>query len=364
MSAYQVIKIIVAVGIVAGGADLLMDCRFHIGEKMKEGFGMAGPMMLSIAGIMSLAPLIAKLLQPALVPVFRFIGADPAVFGFLLGCVLGGYQLAMSLAESKEIARMVGLATASMLGGTLTFSIPVGQAMVEPEDMPYFSRGMLLGIAAIPFGSIMGGAFMGIPWNLILINHVPVILLSLVLTWGFRFCPGRLVRCVEAFGNMISKLGIVGIAIGSISYLTGVTIIGDFTPVMESMAVVCGMTIVLIGMLPVLEIFIRLLKKPLNIIGRKIGLDAVSTSGIIFTMASGVPTFAMMKNMSRRGIVINAAWSVTCAAIFGSQLSFVLGVEPEMIMSFMAAKLAAGILALIIAFLTTRNMEEIREREV
>lgn len=27
MSAYQVIKIIVAVGIVAGGADLLMDCR-------------------------------------------------------------------------------------------------------------------------------------------------------------------------------------------------------------------------------------------------------------------------------------------------------------------------------------------------
>ena len=65
----------------------------------------------------------------------------------------------------------------------------------------------------------------------------PVILLSLVLTWGFRFCPGRIVRCVEAFGNMISKLGIVGIAIGSISYLTGVTIIGDFTPVMESMAV-------------------------------------------------------------------------------------------------------------------------------
>ena len=48
---------------------------------------------------------------------------------------------------------------------------------------------------------------------------------------------------------------------------------------MESMAVVCGMTIVLIGMLPVLEIFIRLLKKTLNIIGRKIGLDAVSTSG-------------------------------------------------------------------------------------
>ena len=205
---------------------------------------------------------------------------------------------------------------------------------------------------------------MGIPWNLILINHVPVILLSLVLTWGFRFCPGRIVRCVEAFGNMISKLGIVGIAIGSISYLTGVTIIGDFTPVMESMAGGCGMASVLNGMLPVLEIFIRLLKKPLNIIGRKIGLDAVSTSGIIFTMASGVPTFAMMKNMSRRGIVINAAWSVTCAAIFGSQLSFVLGVEPEMIMSFMAAKLAAGILALIIAFLTTRKMEEKREREV
>lgn len=356
MSAYQIIKIIVAAGVAAGGADLLMDCRFHIGEKMKEGFGMAGRMMLSIAGIMSLAPFLAALLQPVLVPVFRVIGADPSVFSILLGCDMGGYQLAMSLAESREVAHMVGLATASMLGGTLTFSIPVGQAMLEPQDMPYFSRGMLYGIAAIPFGSMLGGAWLRIPWKLILINHVPVILLSGVLILGFRFRPGRIVRAVERFGNMISKLGIVGIVVGSISYLTGIEILADFTPIMESMGVVCGMTVVLIGTLPVLELFIRFLEKPLNRIGGRFGLDAVSTSGIIFTMASGVPTFAMMRNMSHRGIVINAAWSVACAAIFGSQLSFVLGVEPEMIVPFLAAKLTAGILALAIAFLATRHM--------
>lgn len=361
MSAYQIIKIIVAAGVIAGGCDLLTGNHFRIGEKFKDGFGMAGRMMLSIAGIMSLAPFLAAILEPVLVPMFRLIGADPAVFGILLGCDMGGYPLSLSLAESKEIALMMGLATASMLGGTLTFSIPVGQAMIEPEDMPWFSRGILIGVLTIPVGSILSGIFIGIQWQQILINNVPVIALSLFLTLGFKLQPQWMVNVVQGFGNAITRLGMAGIIYGGVSYLTGINIVKKFTPIMESMQVVCAMTIVLIGMLPILELFSRLLEKPLNKAGRKIGLDAVGMSGIIFTMASAVATFAMMKKMSKRGIVVNSAWSVTCAAIFGSQLSFVLGVEPEMIIPFITAKITAGLLALTIACLTTRNMKEERE---
>ena len=48
-------------------------------------------------------------------PIFHVIGADAAVFGILLGCDMGGYQLAMSLAENRQIALMMGLSTAAQL---------------------------------------------------------------------------------------------------------------------------------------------------------------------------------------------------------------------------------------------------------
>ena len=361
MSVYQVIKIIVAIGIVIGGGDVLFGNRFRIGEKFKEGFSMCGRMMLSIAGIMSVAPLLAALLEPVLVPVFRSIGVDPAVVGIILGCDMGGYQLSLSLADSKRIVLMMGLATASMVGGTLTFSIPVANAMLQTEDLFYFSQGLLYGFFTIPIGSMLGGVLLGISVKEIVINNVPVILFTLLLIIGFKLFPGKILNATQMFGSIITKIGIIGIIVGSVSYLTGIELIPSFTPIMESMKVVCGMTITLIGMLPMLEIFMHILEKPLQKFGNKTGIDAASISGMIFTTASAVPTFAMMKDMSKRGIVLNSAWSVTCAAIFGSQLSFVLEEEPETVGVFIVSKIVAGIVALLIAFFATKSMKERKE---
>lgn len=199
MSVYQIINGIAAIGLIVGGLDLICGCRFHLGEKFKEGFGMAGQMILSIAGIMSLAPVISAILEPVIVPIFHVIGADAAVFGILLGCDMGGYQLAMSLAENRQIALMMGLSTAAMLGGTLTFSIPIGQAMLKPDDRKYFSKGILTGIAAIPVGSMAGGFLIDVPLRLIIINHIPVIVLSLLLIAGFKYFPKRSLKCIEVF---------------------------------------------------------------------------------------------------------------------------------------------------------------------
>ena len=364
MSVYQIINGIAAIGLIVGGLDLICGCRFHLGEKFKEGFGMAGQMILSIAGIMSLAPVISAILEPVIVPIFHVIGADAAVFGILLGCDMGGYQLAMSLAENRQIALMMGLSTAAMLGGTLTFSIPIGQAMLKPDDRKYFSKGILTGIAAIPVGSMAGGFLIDVPLRLIIINHIPVIVLSLLLIAGFKYFPKRSLKCIEVFGNFVTKIGIIGIAAGGVSYLTGIKLPDSFTPFMESMGVVCGMSIVLGGMLPVLEIFIRGIEKILSRVSTRRKLDTAAISGLIITTASAVPMFAITNKMSKRGIVINSAWCVTCAALLGSQMSFVLAMDPQMILPFVLAKLISGMVALRAAMMMTRDMKmQIREED-
>lgn len=91
---------------------------------------------------------------------------------------------------------------------------------------------------------------------------------------------------------------------------------------MDSMQVVCQITITLIGMFPVLELFTRILKNPLNRLGDKVGLDVTSVSGMIFSLASSVPVFSLMKNMTKKGIIVNTAWIVLVSGMFGSQLDW------------------------------------------
>ena len=358
MTSYQIIKIIIAIGLAIGGISFCVNPDFRLGKKFQEGFAMAGQMMLSIAGIMTIAPVLAEILKPVVVPVFRLIGADPACFAIFFGCDMGGYPLAVSLAESQDVAKMMGLAPAAMIGGTLTFAIPVGKAMLTDDEFHLFSKGMLIGVMTIPIGTIAGGFIQGNAWNIVLINNIPIIVFSVLLTIGFKVCQEQLVRAADMFGKMITKIGLIGLIAGGFTYMTGITVIPGMPSVMDGMTTVCGMVFILAGTMPLLEIFTRAASEPLNRIGRKAGMDAVSMSGIIFTIASCVPTFAMMKNMTKRGIVINSAWIVTCVGLLGSQIGFVLQEAPEMLVPFVSTKLISGAVCMAIAFRFTKSMKE------
>ena len=109
---------------------------------------------------------------------------------------------------------------------------------------------------------------------------------------------------------------------------------------------------------PVLTILVKVLDKPLNAIGQKIGMDAVSAAGIVFTLANSVPVYTMMKDMKKKGIIINTAWLVPATAALGDHLGFTAGVQPSMITPVVVGKLTAGVAAIILAYLMTKNMRE------
>ncbi|MBQ8733714.1 MAG: ethanolamine utilization protein EutH, partial [Anaerotignum sp.] len=82
------------------------------------------------------------LIYGVLLPFFRFLHADSAMFASLIANDMGGYPLAMLLAENEQMGLLSGCITSSMLGCTLVFSLPVGMGIIQKEDHPFFIRGL------------------------------------------------------------------------------------------------------------------------------------------------------------------------------------------------------------------------------
>ncbi len=354
----QIIIWVMAAGVLIGAADKIFGNRLGLGEKFDEGFQAMGQLALGMVGIVCLAPVIADLAGPVIIPVFEALGADPAMFGAILANDMGGYSLAVELAKNQEAGLLAGNIVSSMLGCTMVFSVPVGLGLIEKEDRPYFSRGLLIGLITIPAGSVIGGLAAGFDLSMVLWNMVPVIILAAVLALGLKLIPEAMVKGCMMFGQFITTVIYIGLAAAAFEYLTGVEVIPGMADIMEGMKAIAGIGIVLIGTFPMLTILTKLLDKPLNQVGQKLGLDKNSAAGLVFTLANSVPVYTMMKDMNKKGIIVNTAWLVPATAALGAHLGFTAGVEPSMITPVVVGKLSAGMIAVCLALFMCRSMEE------
>lgn len=344
---------VMAIGALIGGVDRIIGNKLGLGEKFEEGFNAMGPLALGMVGIVCLSPVIANIVAPVIAPALSLVGADPAIFGSILANDMGGYALSMTLAQNEQAGLYSGLIVASMLGSTLVFSIPVGLSLIEHEDRPYFAKGMLIGMITIPIGSIIGGAMAGYHLGMVVTNTIPVILISIVLAIGLKLKPDAMIAGCIYFGKFIVILITVGLTAAAFQFMTGIVIIPGMSPIEDAMATIGGIAIVLLGTFPVLSLLTKLLDKPLNYVGRRIGLDAVSAAGLFFSLANSIPVFRMMKEMSPRGKVVNMAWLVCSAGALGDHLGFTAGVHPEAIAAVVLPKIIGGAIAVVIALAMT-----------
>jgi len=355
MAFSDVIMWIMAVGAILGGIDRIIGNKFGLGEKFEEGFNSMGPLALGMVGIVCLAPVLAKVLAPVMGPLYQAIGADPAIFASILPNDSGGYPLAMELAIDKEAGLFSGLIVASMLGCTITFSIPVGLGLIEKKDQPYFAKGLLIGLITIPVGSLIGGWIAGYNMSMVFFNSIPVLALSILIAVGLKFIPDKMIKGCMLFGKFIFIVVTVGTGAAAFEYMTGVAVIPGMAPIMDGLEIIGMIGAVLLGTFPILSLLTKVLNKPLNALGRKIGLDATSAAGIIFTLANSIPVYKMLKDMSSKGKIINIAWLVPATAALGDHLGFTAGVMPEAITPVVVSKIIAGVLAVLLAFLMSRN---------
>lgn len=357
MSFDEIIIWIMAIGILIGGVDRILGNRFGLGNKFEEGFHAMGPLALGMVGIITLAPVLANILGPVIIPIYTLIGADPAMFASILAIDMGGYQLAMELSSSESAGLFSGLIVASMLGCTIVFSIPVGIGLIDYEDRPFFAKGVLAGLTTIPLGALIGGAIAGFDFLTMLINLIPVIILSIILILGLAFRPDFSIKCALIFAKFMVIIITFGLFTSAFEFLTGVTIIPGTAPIMDGIQTVGNIGIILLGAFPILHLIVRVLEKPLKKAGSLMNMNSVSAAGIVISMANSIPVYKMIRDMDARGKVINVAWLVPATAALGDHLGFTGGVEPTMITAVIISKLTAGLFAIGVAYWLSVNLK-------
>ena len=66
-------------------------------------------------------------------------------------------------------------------------------------------------------------------------------------------------------------------------------------------------------------------------------------------------TFGLVKEMDRRGKVVNVAFAVSAAFVFGDHLGFTAGFAPHMLPALIVGKLVGGVSAVAVALWLTRK---------
>ena len=359
MSINEIIIYIMVIFMALGAIDRIIGNRFGLGEKFEEGIIAMGSLALSMIGIISLAPVLANLLRPVVVPLFSLVGADPAVFaGTILANDMGGAPLAKELAQSAEAGRFGGLIVGAMMGPTIVFTIPVALGIIKPEDRPALARGVLAGIITIPIGSCVGGLVAGFDVLMILRNLIPIVIIALLIALGLWKIPNGMVKGFSVFGKIIIIIITIGLAAAIIETLTGITVIPGMASLDEGYLTVGGIAIVLAGAFPLVYVITKVFQKPLMKLGHLLGMNDKAAAGMVATLANNIPMFGMMHEMDPRGKVLNVAFAVSAAFVFGDHLGFTAGFDSTMIFPMIIGKLVGGVTAVAVAMWITRKEKE------
>ncbi|AXY26089.1 ethanolamine utilization protein EutH [Suicoccus acidiformans] len=356
MSINEIILWIMAVIMILGAVDKIAGGRFGLGDKFDEGIMAMGSLMLSMAGILVLAPKLAEWLSPILVPVFKFFGADPAMFaGSLLANDMGAYFLAQELTADPKIVNFSGLILGATLGATIVFTIPVGLGAIEERDRSYFARGILSGIITVPIGAFVGGVMLGLDIVTTFKNLLPIIILALVIAIGLALAANAVIKIFIVFGRIVEAIATIGLAIGGLELLTGVKFFENQESIGVAFETVGGIAVTLAGAYGLVYLITKFFQKPLLAVGDKLGMNEVAAAGLIASLANNIAMFGTMDRMDNRGKVINTAFAVSASFTIGDHLGFTGGVAPNVIFPMIIAKLVGGITAIMVAMFFLRN---------
>jgi ethanolamine transporter len=346
------ISVVVLIFSVIGAADYLLGNKLGVGDEFKKGFSLFCPMVLSMLGMIVIAPALGVWLTPAFEAFYRVFGIDPSIVpASLFANDMGGMQLAQSLSKTEAIGNYNAFVISSMMGCVISFTIPFSIGIVKKEQHKDLFFGFLCGMITIPVGSLVAGLMCSIPLQQLLINLIPLLLLSVILGVALLVVPKACIKCFTVFGVCIKVLALVGLMLAIFTFLTKIQI-SPWFDTFENGAFICANACVtLSGALPFMHLVTKLLKKPLGRLSKKLGIDSASAAALLGTTVTNATAFGTMDKMNPKGVVLNAAFAVSGAFAFGSHLAFTMAFDGNYILPMIVGKLISGICAVVLACL-------------
>ncbi len=345
----DILKIIFGIFALIGALDRIFGNKLKLGEEFEKGILVTGSLALVMVGMMNIVPVLSKILIPIFSPISEFLHIDPSFIGTFIASDMGGAMLSTELSPNSVWGVYNGFVVASMLGITICFSIPVPLRMVEKKYHKDVLNGILCGVATMPIGCIAGGILLGCPFLQLLLNTLPVIIVSIITCLGL-VCNADLCRKIfGVIGNILLIVMTIGLGCGVFESLTAIQIIPGALPIEEGFAVVVEIAILLTGIYPFIAVVSKIFRKPLTAMGKFMKIDGFSVLGLISTLANAIPTMGIIDKMNTKGIVMNMAFVVSASFVFGDHLAFTMGLNEAAVVPMIVGKLVSGVCALIVA---------------
>lgn len=353
------ITIVVLIFALLGAIDKIFGDKLGLGKEFQRGFELFTPMIFSMVGMLVLAPAVGVWLTPFFEWFYKIFSIDPSIIpASLFANDMGGMTLAQTVCKNDAIGNYNAFVISSMMGCVISFTIPFSIGIVKKEQHKELFFGLLCGIVTIPVGSFVSGLMCGLGVIETLVNLLPLIILSIIIVLGLIFATNICIKIFSVFGVFMRTASIVGLAFAIFTFLTKIKINEHFDSLENATFICVNASVTLCGALPFMFIVSKLLNKPLNKLGTKIGIDSTSAVCLLSTVVTNAPTIGLMEKMNKKGVVLNAAFAVSAAFAIGGHLALTMAYMPEYVTPMLVGKLISGIAALILAFLIYKEKPE------
>ena len=197
---------------ILAGLDRIFGNRLGLGKEFEKAFMLLGAMALSMIGMIVISPLIARLAAPVSLFFANVLHLDASIIpASLFANDMGGATLAVEMASDPEMGLYNGLVVSSMMGCTISFTIPFALGVVKKEQHKQLILGLLCGIVTIPVGCLIAGLFCPISFGALLLDMIPLTLLSGGIAVGLFLAPDICIRVFKWIGAGITALITLGL---------------------------------------------------------------------------------------------------------------------------------------------------------
>ena len=333
-----------------GAVDRILGNRFGLGKEFEKGLMLLGNLALSMIGMIAAAPVLAQVMQPVFAFFSGTLHIDPSILpAVLFANDMGGAPMAAAAAADEAVGMFNAMVVSSMMGCTVSFTIPYALGTVPKKQQPALLLGLLYGLVTLPVGCFAAGLMLGLPLGTLLWNMLPLVVFSAVVALGLKLCPDLCVRVFGAVGSGIQILITIGLALAVLKFLTGAELVPGLGMLEEGAAICLSAAPVMTGAFPLLHVLSKCLSRPMKRLGKQMGMNEASVMGLLATLANAVPTFENMKHMNVKGVVLNAAFAVSASAVLADHLAFTIAFAPAYLTAVMTGKLISGVLAVMLA---------------
>jgi Ethanolamine utilization protein len=330
-----------------GFVDKIFHLKWKLSSVFDKGLLTMGSLTLSILGIYCISMTFVQGHIKNLTVLNQYLFFDASLFvGALLSPDMGGYPIVSEICQNSGLIIFYGVLLTSVLGQTISFQLPVFLSFLETNEIDHLMKGFVFGIMMIPLGMLFSFPFLHISFSIFIKNLLPVIIFCLSIAVFIMKCPQFTIKVLRWFANIIKALSyifflivMIGLYFPSLQYV-------EESLVLEGLLMVLKMVIIVCGSMVLSELVLKFGSQYIQKIADFLQVNKESVIGLILNCASSLAMLPLYSKMDRKGKLLNAAFSVSGAYVFGGQLGFIAGVSAKSVTVYVIVKLMCGLLSI------------------